>query len=144
MATLPLHTIPAQSSRNPMCVASNGEGKLCVSWRGSTNDWIYLVFNENRQVPNWQWEEISILPNTATKYAPAVTYFGQRLFIAWINENNNVCYTFTDDNCATYGQTVVLTNTQASGSPTLSGGESLLIGYTGMGGDNNLHVMTVG
>lgn len=142
MATLPIHTIPNQYTELPNSIAASNEGKLCAAWRGQSNNFIYLGFNTDQGVPNWQWNGITTIPDVSTEFAPAITYFGERLFIAWINNNQQVCYTFSDDSGSSFGYIVTLDNTKSKGAPCLSGGSSLFISYTGT--DSQIHVMSVG
>lgn len=142
MATLPIHTIPNQVTDFANSIAASEGGTLCAAWRGQSNDFIYVAFCENQGGPTWDWDGVTTIPNVNTKYPPAVTYFGERLFIAWIDSNNHVCYTFSDDNGKNFGYTVVLDNTQSNSSPSLSGGSSLFISYTGT--ESEIQVMSVG
>ena len=87
MATLPIHTIPNQYSDLPNSIAMSNDGELCTAWKGQGNDFIYIIFNGDQGVPNWDWENVTTVKDVTTKHAPSICYFGNRLFIAWINDS---------------------------------------------------------
>lgn len=144
MATLPRHIIPGNSSDSAISVAQSPSGTLCIAWKGNNNNFINLAFNNNQGVPNWQWSGHTRIPNQSTRIAPSITYFGERLFIAWISDDgsNKMYYTFSDDNGQTFGYVTELDNALSNEAPSLYGGSSLFIAFKGL--DGSLNVMKVG
>lgn len=129
MSQLPVLELPVGETIPSMAINSQGEMFLGVN----IGSQILLRISQDS---GHYWSEQIPVPDATSPKAPAITFVGSRLYVAWTSSDNTytLYYTSSDDNGRSFQPVTQVSDVVTQDAPTLTGGSLAVVSFKQLDG----------